>query len=96
VLHRHRRLWTAPGASRLGAPCPIVRPLRFGYMPFDAGPRICVGNPFALTGLVLVVAMMMRSFRVGLLPHRPVASVGIVTIQPDVPPPFRLTPRLSG
>ena len=65
-------------------------------MPFGAGPRICVGNPFALTELVLVVATMVRSFRVSLAPHRSVVPVGIVTVQPDVPLPFQLTSRVSG
>jgi cytochrome P450 len=45
---------------------------------FGAGPRICVGNPFALTELMLVVAGMVRSFYVGLAPHRPVMPVGVV------------------
>jgi cytochrome P450 len=29
------------------------------------------------------------------LPDRPVVPVGIVTVQPDVPPPFQLASRLS-
>jgi len=97
ILHRHRRFWTAPQRFDPSRFLPgAAPPPRFAYMPFGAGPRICVGNPFALTELVLVVAAMVRSFRVGLAPHRPVAPVGIVTVQPDVPPPFRLTSRLSG
>jgi cytochrome P450 len=64
-------------------------------MPFGAGPGIGVGNRFVLTERVLVMATMVRSFRVSLAPHRPMAPIGIVTIQSDVPPPIRLTSRVS-
>ena len=96
VLHRHRRFWIAPDRFDPSRFLPDRSPPRFAYMPFGAGPRICVGNPFALTELVLVVATMVRSFRVSLAPHRSVVPVGIVTVQPDVPLPFQLTSRVSG
>ena len=64
-------------------------------MPFGAGPRICVGAPFALTELVLVVATLARAFRVELAAHQPVTPVGRVTLQPDSPPPFLLHPRVG-
>lgn len=94
ILHRHRRFWAAPvrfDPSRFlpGAP----QPVRFAYMPFGAGPRTCVGAPFALTELVLVLATLVRSFRIELAPHNPVTPVGLVTVQPDIPPPFRLRAR---
>jgi len=94
VLHRHRRFWAAPerfDPSRFvpGAP----QPPRFAYLPFGAGPRTCVGAPFALTELVLVIATLVRNFRIELAPHAPVKPVGLVTIQPDLPPPFLLRRR---
>ncbi len=57
VLHRHRRLWRDPDAfdpSRFlpGAPPPP----RFAYMPFGAGPRICVGAQFAMAEATIVLA----------------------------------------
>jgi unspecific monooxygenase len=58
VLHRHRRFWIAPARFDPSRFLPDGSPPRFAYMPFGAGPRICVGNPFALTELVLVVATM--------------------------------------
>jgi cytochrome P450 len=94
ILHRHRRFWAAPESfdpSRFlpGAP----QPPRFAYMPFGARPRTCVGAPFALTELVLVLAILLQNFRIELTSSRPVRPVGLVTVQPYTPPPFRLWAR---
>jgi unspecific monooxygenase len=94
VLHRHRRRWHHPDSfdpARFlpGAPPPD----RFAYMPFGAGPRICVGASFALTEAVLVLAGLLREFRVDLVGGGSVLPRGIVTTQPDRPVRFVLTPR---
>lgn len=94
ILHRHRAFWAAaerfdPARFLPGAPAPR----RFAYMPFGAGPRICVGAPFALTELVLAIATLAHAFEIGLAPHRPVNPVGRVTLQPATPAPFLLRPR---
>ncbi len=57
VLHRHRRLWRDPDAfdpSRFLPDAPAIP--RFAYMPFGAGPRVCVGAQFALAEATLVLA----------------------------------------
>ena len=67
VLHRHRRLWRDPDAfdpSRFLPDAPP--PPRFTYLPFGAGPRVCVGAQFALAEATLVLAPLMRTFRVTL------------------------------
>ncbi len=94
VLHRHRRRWRDPDAfdpDRFmpGAPPPD----RFAYLPFGAGPRICVGASFALTEAVMVLASVLRAFRVELLGAGEVLPRGIVTTQPDRPVRFVLSPR---
>jgi cytochrome P450 len=48
----------------------VVPPPRFAHMPFGAGPRICVGALFALTELVLVVASLVRDFRIEMASRR--------------------------
>jgi cytochrome P450 len=95
ILHRHRRYWTSPARFDPGRFLTGAAPPRFTYMPFGAGSRICVGAPFALTELVLVVATMVHAFRIELAPHPPVTPVGLVTIQPDRPPPFILRSRVG-
>ena len=94
VLHRHQRYWRDPDAfdpSRFMPDAPP--PPRFAYMPFGAGPRVCVGAQFALAEATLVLAMLMREFRVVLDDPAPVVPVAIVTTQPDHPPTFRLSGR---
>ena len=96
VLHRHHARWHAPDAfdpDRFmpGAP----QPERYAYMPFGAGPRICVGAQFALTEAVLVLARLLRAFRIELAGTGQVLPRAIVTTQPDRPVRFVLSPRTS-
>ena len=62
-------------------------------MPFGAGPRVCVGAQFAMTETVLVLASLIRRFRVVREDTRPILPVGIVTTQPDHPALITLIPR---
>ncbi|MDQ2803454.1 MAG: cytochrome P450, partial [Pseudomonadota bacterium] len=84
VLHRHRRRWTDPDSFDPSRFAPgATPPDRYAYMPFGAGPRICVGAQFALTEAVLVLARLLRRVRLGLLGNGTVMPRGIVTTQPD-------------
>ncbi len=94
LLHRHRRLWKEPDAfdpERFmpGAPAPD----RFAYLPFGAGPRVCVGAQFALTEAVLVLARLVQAFTITRTSEEPVLPVASITVQPDHPPGFRLRSR---
>ncbi len=97
VLHRHQVLWRDADAfdpSRFLPDAPP--PPRFAYLPFGAGPRICVGAQFALTEATLVLAAIIDRFQVSIESQRPVLPVGIITTQPDHAPSFRLRPRAAG
>jgi cytochrome P450 len=94
VLHRHRRLWAEPDAfdpARFlpGSPAPA----RFSYLPFGAGPRVCIGAQFALGEAVLALARLCAAFRFDLIGSEPVLPVAIVTTQPDRQALFQLTAR---
>jgi unspecific monooxygenase len=92
VLHRHVRLWEKP---EVFMPSRFLRdePPRFSFMPFGAGPRVCVGAQFALTEATLVLAMLTQRFEIALADDRPVLPVAVITTQPDHPAPFWLRPR---
>jgi cytochrome P450 len=94
VLHRHHALWQDP---ELFCPARFMPdqppPARFAFMPFGAGPRICVGAQFAMTEAVLVLAALTSRFRLTRVDTRPVLPVGIVTTQPDHPARVHLTAR---
>ncbi len=94
VLHRHRRYWGEPEAfdpDRFAPGAPP--PPRFAYLPFGAGPRVCVGAQFALTEAALGLAALVGAFEITRTDDRPVLPVAIVTTQPDHAPPFRLRVR---
>jgi cytochrome P450 len=94
VLHRHHAYWTDPGAFNPARFMPEAPPPpRFAFMPFGAGPRICVGAQFAMAEAVLVLASLVQRFRITL--DDTVMPVAIVTTQPDRAPPFQLTRRGS-
>jgi unspecific monooxygenase len=96
VLHRHHAFWANPGAFDPARFMPEAPPPpRFAFMPFGAGPRICVGAQFAMAEAVLVLASLIQRFHIALDDPRPVMPVAIVTTQPDHAPLFQLTRRAA-
>lgn len=84
ILHRHRRLWDRPESFDPSRFLPRARAGigRFAYLPFGAGPRICIGASFALQEAVILLAAMARHFRLDLVPGYEVRPVQRVTLRP--------------
>jgi cytochrome P450 len=65
VMHRHKALWD--NADRFDpdrfADARAKAIPRFQYMPFGAGPRICIGMKFAYMEAVAILATLVRSLR---------------------------------
>lgn len=65
-LQRHTRIWRDPDAfcpARFDAKAPQSdhESIRRAYLPFSAGPRVCVGAGFAMTEGVLSLALLARA-----------------------------------
>jgi cytochrome P450 len=95
VLHRHRALWREPDSFDpnrfLGGARETID--RFAYLPFGAGPRICIGAAFALQEAVIAVASVMRRFVLELAPGHAVWPLQKVTLRPRGGLPMVVRPR---
>jgi cytochrome P450 len=84
VLHRRRGLWDNPDAfdpSRfLGEKRDRID--RFAYIPFGAGPRVCIGMAFAIQEGIILLAHLLRAFRFDLVKGHVVMPLQRVTLRP--------------
>lgn len=98
VLHRHKLLWEEPDRFRPERFLPENRRHidRFAYLPFGAGPRVCIGASFALQEAVTVLATVVRSFRLDLRPGHVVMPVQRITLRPRGGMPMLLHRRGAG
>lgn len=95
VLHRHRLLWERPDhfdpRRFLGTARETID--RYAYLPFGAGPRICIGSAFALQEATLVLAAILKNFDLQLAPGHKVWPLQRVTLRPAQGLPMLITPR---
>ena len=92
VLHRHRKHWDNPTAFTPDRFTGKLSPWTGGgaFLPFGAGPRICIGATFAMAEAHIVLATLLARFKITLDAARPVLPVARITTAPSYEPSFRL------
>lgn len=95
TVHRHRKLWDNPEAFMPERFLPENREKidRFQYLPFGAGPRICIGASFAMQEAVIVLGVLMSRFRFDTVAETKPWPVQKLTTQPEGGLPMRVTRR---
>jgi cytochrome P450 len=96
ALHRHRRLWRDPDAfdpDRFG-PEESAGRHRFAYLPFGGGPRVCIGQTFALIEAVAILATLLRGASLEPDPGHRIRPLVRVSMRPQGGMPMTL--RLRG
>lgn len=85
VIHRDPRHFESPTAFRPERwSGDLARRLpRFAYFPFGGGPRICIGNRFAMMEAVLILATIVQRFRLEWQRERPVVPFASITLRPN-------------
>jgi cytochrome P450 len=85
VVHRHKRLWNEPELFRPDRFMPGARDSidRFQFIPFGAGPRICIGLRFAMLEGVIVLATLLCRVRLDWPARQAVRPVQRVTLRPE-------------
>jgi len=68
---------------------------RFAYIPFGGGPRICIGNRFAMMEAVLLLATVAQRFQLEWQADHPVEPLPTITLRPKGGVWVRTMPRFS-
>lgn len=85
IMHRHKKLWDHPerfDPDRFSEERAKAIP-RFQYMPFGAGPRICIGMKFAYMEAISILATLVRELRFLPNPSHTVEPNIRITLRPE-------------
>jgi cytochrome P450 len=90
LLHRNRKQWIEPDAfaperfdpkNQMHEQCKEA--IKNAYIPFGAGPRICIGKGFALQESAMVLANLIKNFEFKMKPGHIPEATGRVTVRAE-------------
>ncbi len=94
VVHRLPDFWERPQSFNPDRfdPNEENKRHRFAYIPFGAGPRLCIGSNFAIVEAQLIIAMITQRYSMERVAGIETHADALVTLRPHAGLPMRLTP----
>ena len=95
AIHRHRKRWDDPDAfdPERFTPEREAKIPRYQYMPFGAGPRICIGNAFAMIEATAMLATLLQHARFAPVEGYEPEPIARVTLLPRGGMPLKVSLR---
>jgi len=94
LIQRHKKFWKDPDHFIPERFMPgAEKPVKFTYLPFSAGPRVCIGKSFGITESVLAIAIIAQRFRLTLPKDAQVTHECRLTLRPKGKLPMTLEHR---
>ena len=94
-LHRSPKYWDKPlefNPDRFAAD-KVKEQTKYTYFPFGGGPRLCIGNNFALMEMQVVLASVLQRYRLELKDNTPIELDPLITLRPKQNVYLQLTAR---
>ncbi len=96
LIHHHPSIWEEPKLFNPDRFLPerVAKRPKFAYLPFSAGPRVCIGSGFAVMEMQMVLATLLRAFDVTITSDDEPELAPIITLRPKDDITARVKPRL--
>lgn len=88
LLHRDPMNWPDPDRfdpERFAPGGPKEQLHSYAYLPFGGGPRLCIGNQFALMEMQILLAMLVRRFTIRPVSKQVMKPQPLITLRPNRP-----------
>lgn len=85
LLHRDPDQWPDPDRfdpDRFGGSAREKERHSYAYLPFGGGPRLCIGNQFALMEMQILLSMLVRTFDLRAVARQQVVPEPLITLRP--------------
>jgi cytochrome P450 len=97
LIHHHPQIWEEPTVfnPERFLPEQVSRRPKFAFLPFGAGPRVCLGSAFATMEMQMALAMLLRKFEVKITSDEDPGLSSMITLRPKTPIMGVIRPRRS-
>jgi len=87
ALHRDPNIWKNPNEfdpERFTKEA-VKKRDKYAFIPFGGGPRMCIGNNFAIMEIIMLLAKLLYHFDLELMNEKSIQPEPLITLRPNVP-----------